>query len=213
MVFAFFKLGDSVETIIKFGLDLFLPTKLVCFHPKDFPWITPELKLLIKDRQSALATGNMELFRELRNKVNRTRKVCRKCFYNSSIDTIKKSDPRQWWNEIKRLCGLRKTSAVLQVNLPGGQAVSSCEDKLHLANIINTAFIKPTVHFEPIDAQSKLSVGDDVIPFQVHPDAVYNKLTKIKSHKAGGPDGIPNWIWNKFPSILATPVCMVCIVA
>ena len=48
--------------LLLLGLDIFLPKKSVEVHCRDKPWITPDLKKLILDRQRALAAGNRKLY-------------------------------------------------------------------------------------------------------------------------------------------------------
>ena len=47
------------------GLDTFLPKKKIKIHCRIKPWITPELKRLISDRQKALAAGDRDLFKRM----------------------------------------------------------------------------------------------------------------------------------------------------
>ena len=59
-----------------------MPERTSTIHPNDRPWIDNNLKLLIKRRQKAFASGNVTLFKLLRiNKINRERKRCRKTYY------------------------------------------------------------------------------------------------------------------------------------
>ena len=50
---------------------------------------------------------NGSVFRLLRNKVNRERKRCRKLYYNAKVRELSGSKPRDWWREVKQLCGLK----------------------------------------------------------------------------------------------------------
>ena len=59
------------ENIVKTGLDLITPLRSKTIHRREAPWLNDKLKILIKRRQCALAKGNMDTFRMLRNCVNR----------------------------------------------------------------------------------------------------------------------------------------------
>ncbi len=64
------------------------------------------LKSLIHKRQRAFAQNNEVLYKQLRHKVNRMRKKCRKAYYEAKVKDIKQSKPKDWWYEVKRLCDL-----------------------------------------------------------------------------------------------------------
>jgi hypothetical protein len=58
-----------------------MPLKSFKLHVNDPPWVTPEFKKLIKLRQKAYTQGEQERFRQLRNVINRERKVLRSRYY------------------------------------------------------------------------------------------------------------------------------------
>lgn len=91
--------------IINFGLDTIMPKRSVKVHETDRPWLTIQLKTLITRRQKAFASGNESLYKILRNKVNRERKRCRRVYYENKVKDLHDSKPRDWWREVKQLCG------------------------------------------------------------------------------------------------------------
>ena len=64
-----------LEQIIKTGLDHVMPMRTRKVHSTEPPRITSSLKNLLQKRQSALLCGDDQMFRELRNRVNRERKM------------------------------------------------------------------------------------------------------------------------------------------
>ena len=50
--------SDAFYSTINDALDLHFPTKLVKLHTNDKPWITAEIKVLIKKRQVPLASSS-----------------------------------------------------------------------------------------------------------------------------------------------------------
>ena len=60
-----------------------MPVRSITIHETDRPWVSSQLKQLIIRRQKAFTSGNLPLFRTLRNKVNRERKRCRKVYYEN----------------------------------------------------------------------------------------------------------------------------------
>ena len=94
--------------LINYGLNTIMPERSIKVHKTDRAWMTVQLKLLIARRQKALASGNESLFKLLRKKVNRERKRCRKIYYQSKVKELRDTKPRDWWREIKELCGNNK---------------------------------------------------------------------------------------------------------
>ena len=84
------------ESIIRPGMDILLPTKTVKKYLNESPWMTQHLKSLIRQRQKAVANGRNQLFKSLRNRVNRERKQCPSKYFDSKVSQLKVSDPKQW---------------------------------------------------------------------------------------------------------------------
>ena len=82
-----------------------MPKRSITVHSKDAPWMTCELKSQIRKRQLALQQGNDILFKYYRNLVNRNRKKCRGNYYENKISHLKNSKPKNWWREVKQICG------------------------------------------------------------------------------------------------------------
>ena len=136
--------------IIQTGLNTLMPTKSVKLHSNDAPWMTGHLKLLIRQRQKALNENNTHLFRFYRNKVNRERKLCREKYYQVKVKKLNNQDPKKWWNECKRLCGMSNPKKnILAKLLPEGS--QTLEEKTNLANKINSIFLEPQQAYEPLN--------------------------------------------------------------
>ena len=76
------------QSINQHGLDSALPLRSKEIHSRDPPWINSCLKDLIRRRQRALAENNQPMFRFLRNRVNRERKICRWRYYDSKVSQL-----------------------------------------------------------------------------------------------------------------------------
>ena len=97
----------ALETITTTGLDFVLPLKSKTIIANEPPWISKQLKSLIHERQTALARGDKDCFRLLRNRVNRLRKCCRAKYYKSKVEHLRYCEPRRWWKEVKSLSGMQ----------------------------------------------------------------------------------------------------------
>ena len=104
------------------------------------------LKCFIKKRQEAFAQNNDTFYKQLRNKVNHSRKICRKSYYEAKVKDLKYNKRKEWWREVKRLCGHQVTSmSNIFANLEQG---TQDLDSLH--NLINDCFLDPMRDYEPL---------------------------------------------------------------
>ena len=80
---------EMLRTIVQTGHDFVAPVKTKKTYTTEPPWINRKIKSLIKRRQRALALGNRDQYRRLRNCVNRERKACRAKYYDHQVDHLK----------------------------------------------------------------------------------------------------------------------------
>ena len=196
-----------LETIVKTGLDIILPVKSKTIHSNEPPWINPVLKDLIKRRQRALTQGNLPLFRVLRNRVNRERKICRGKYYEAKVDHLKECKPAVWWREVKKLSGMSSASRNPDDFTKSLHHIDGASNKQNLANIINEAFISPMRDFESLPADFQADQEAPLSsPLVVSAFSVFRKLTALNPTKALGPDGIPAWLLKENADLLTVPV-------
>ena len=170
------------------------------------------LKKLIHSRQKAFTQGDLITFRSLRNQVNRERKRLRAKYYNVKVKQLRSCAPAIWWKEIKRLCGMseqvsRREDTVAMLSNIEHNSDSSSPSLDELVNEINQAFLRPMSDFNPLLPSNRQADADGRSEgFCVSEFSVFKKLSALNQSKAGGPDGIPNWILKENADILATTV-------
>ena len=81
------------------------PYKYVTRHTADKPWVTDYFRHLIRQRQRAIMSGDIDEARRLRNLVNRTAPKLRQRFYQSKIVTLEETSSKDWWKHMKNLMG------------------------------------------------------------------------------------------------------------
>ena len=79
-----------LEQIIKTGLDHVMPMRTRKVYSTEPPWITSSLMNLLQKWQSPLSRGDDQMFRQLRNRVDRERKMCRANYYRAKVQHLKK---------------------------------------------------------------------------------------------------------------------------
>ena len=188
--------------IIRYGLDTIMPERSIKVHETDKPWMNANLKQLIKRRQKAFSSGDVFLYKLLRNKVNRERKRCRMIYYKNKVQDLQHTKPRDWWREVKQFCGTSKAArrdirSILRTNTE-----SSDQD---LANEIMKAFVSVMDNYTPL-SEDVCVLTDHDEPIVVDEESIAKKLRQINISRAGGPDGIPNWVLKTFSDILSLAI-------
>ena len=139
-----------LETIIKTGLDFVLPLKSKTIIANEAPWISKQLKSLIHERQIALARGDKDRLRRLRNRVNRLRKSCRAKYYEFKVEHLRDCEPSRWWKEVKSLGGMQSATRTDPTSVLKHIDSGPDSSRTALANVINNAFLAPMNFFYSI---------------------------------------------------------------
>ncbi|CAB4016292.1 RNA-directed DNA polymerase from mobile element jockey, partial [Paramuricea clavata] len=171
-------------------------------HESDQPWMNTNLKQLISRRQKAFTSGNNPLYKILRNKVNQACKRCRKSYYVTKVKGLRDSKPRDWWREVKQICGASKIPKRDLISLLHPNLVC---DKESLAENINSAFANIMNDYLPLSDCIRVEMADDR-PISVTEHSVARKLLELNASRASGPDNLPNWVLKNFAYILAAPI-------
>ena len=114
-------------------------------------------------------------------------------------------EPKKWWSECKKLCGMSKPNINIASKLLDES--QTIEDKVNLANEINLAFLEPQKSYLKLSSTCKIDTSSHPIP-SVTTEMIAKQLSSTSVHKAAGPDNIPNWVLKDFAHILALPVSM-----
>ena len=197
------------QSIIQHGLDSVLPLRSKAIHSRDPPWINSGLKDLIRQRQRALAENNQPMFRFLRNRVNRERKICRWRYYDSKVSQLKECKPSAWWSGVKKLSGMSSAVRDSEELMRSLQHISEESlSALDLANLINDTFLSPMQDFTPLSAESFQLLQDHSTkqPFVISTHAVYLQLLSINLRKASGPNGVPAWLLKENADLLSDTI-------
>ena len=193
---------DEFYSILNRALDEYFPTKTVSVHLKDKPWITTEIKLLIKQRQLFFNQGDNRAWKKCRNKIICCIKTAKNNFYHNRALKLKHENQASWYRNIKLMTSSTAKSDVF-ISIPGTDETSY----LSVANAINDSFIQVTNDIAPLDALNLPAYLPCTKPPKVPPWEVFNELSKIQPGKACGPDGIPARLFKMFAYELSVPFC------
>lgn len=141
----------SFNMLLGFAIETFFPLRKVKKHPTDRPWITPELKILIRQRQEAMLK-DPPTYRKLRNKVNRLNHRLKNSFFERKVKNCK--NPTSWWKCVKELAGIsmKKKTPTSVIDPELGVEVHSIE----LATKINHEFLSITNSLCPLSRDENI---------------------------------------------------------
>ena len=124
---------DAFTSVLNSLIEEHFPTTTEARHSNDKPWVT---NTGTRPPESSTRREHRDVYKQLRNKINRQRLRLRASFYQSKVNKIGESNSRQWWKTIKTMIGLQPSKSHLC-----DLAEQLCDgDMLALANNINMAF-------------------------------------------------------------------------
>ncbi|XP_072042942.1 uncharacterized protein [Amphiura filiformis] len=184
--------ANAFYATVQEAIDLHFPSKVIKLHSEDKPWITPEIKNLIRKRQVAFAEKKMFLWRFLRNKVSRAIDQAKKFYYNDRIQNLKSSDPSGWHKGIQIITNKCQKRPIISV--PGVQQ----NDEKAIARAINDNFASVSQSRPPINPQELPAFLPARLPPQIQVWDMYNALKKLNVKKAAGTDALPGRLIREF---------------
>ena len=183
-------------------MDQYMPLRTRSRNLNDKPWVTEELRRVIRRRQHAWVHRQVADYRRYRNKALRLAKTLRKRFYDAKVKQLRRSDNQNWWRQIKRFTGQSKQSELSGL----ANTVANGDCRL-FAEMVSKSLQAVSENIQPVPEDSCLS--GLVVPDQyiISPETVCARLERVNVYKSPGPDGLPNWLLRDFAPLLCEPVC------
>jgi hypothetical protein len=131
---------------LKEAIDIYLPEKTVTIHQNDRPWMTKELKFMIRKRQNAIIkyVKSSRPYKKWRNKVQQKIKTAKAVYYEHKITNLNQCNSSKWWKRFKSLAGQGIKQEWYH------QFLEDNVDVKALANKINDMFLSVTENFSPL---------------------------------------------------------------
>ena len=178
-------------------------------------WLSPQILDCIKERDKCKASGKIDEYRALRNRVSMLIDSAKKETYQTKIEEGK-DDPRSIWKLFKQFGARKKgTSKVNNFEIKiDNDIITSDQD---IANIFNDYFVNiPSKLKEPIQPSDftllqdfvNSKVNDDtnfVIPY-INYSFVNNYLVNMDASKATGLDSIGPRLLKMAPNVLVPSI-------
>ncbi len=169
---------SSVLFYIKCCMDNVTTTKQIRVFPNNKPWMTREVRLLLKARNTAFRSGDMQQYSAARANLKKGLKDA-KAAYKRKIEVLfSSSDPRQAWQGIRHITRQNNTSSITGGSASEAEQLNQFFARFEVEGMTTISPV-PDTNSQPLVLQSV-----DVIPTQ----------RRINTRKVAGPDGVPGWI-------------------
>ena len=154
--------ADALYRSFQGAVDRLFPMQTIKIHSNNKPWMSQKVKSLVKQRQIAFRSSKVEVYKKLRNKVQREIEKAKVNFYANRVCILQETNPRKWHQQIKSMTGNTKSDLRIPV-----QGVSD-DDHITIANTINYQFVKVSSHMPPLD----LGVLESYLPAMEPPPSL-----------------------------------------
>ena len=187
-------------TIMWAMIDIFFPLTKVVVTNNEKEWITPEIKLLISDRQNAHLSKNVDLCKHLSKKVAKEIKKAKINYNTRKTEAFSSSNSKEWYQHIFKIIGSGNRNLVLH-NIPDLSQKSMDET----VSIINNQFATICRTYPSYHGQIFSNREEKNMKFISEVETW--KLLKLFTKKALGPNDFPKQILVEFAVELALPFC------
>ncbi|KAK2149558.1 hypothetical protein NP493_2882g00005 [Ridgeia piscesae] len=193
------------QTVICNLMEICFPTKIVTRHTADKPWVTDWFRDLVRKRQRAHMSGDLNQAKILRNKVNRAASKLKYNFYQTQIAAMHESGSHDWWKHMKTIMGLKTNGKSCMQGLANKTTDGDCG---LLANTMNDFFVSVSDHLPRLNKSHKVFDVNEELPDQyvISVCTTFKALESVKANKATGPDNIPAWVLRNYANVLAPPL-------
>ena len=184
-------------------MEICFPTKIVTRHTADKPWVTDWFRDLVRKRQRAHMSGDLNQAKILRNKVNRAASKLKYNFYQTQIAAMHESGSHDWWKHMKTIMGLKTNGKSCMQGLANKTKDGDCG---LLASTMNDFFVSVSDHLPRLNKSHKVFDVNEELPDQyvITVCTNFKALENVKANKATGPDNIPAWVLRNYANVLAS---------
>lgn len=168
--------ASSVTCYISKCVDDVTTTRTITIHPNQKPWLTAEVRSLLRARDSAFRKGDTEALRVARRNLSTGIKRAKADYALKIQGHFSTNDPQRMWDGIKSITDYKRGD-------------TECSRDPSLPDALNTFYAR----FEASNStpSTRLTVPPGEQPPSVTTEDVRRVLQRVKPRKAAGPDNIP----------------------
>ena len=190
------------STITWLMIDKFFPLKKIDISSSDKEWITPKIKILIKQRQRAHVTKNYDLRKHLNKKIQQEIWKAKLNYNKKKAHLFHATNPREWYRHVNKIIGNKKHN--LNVNNIPELAHKTLKEQI---KIVNEHFAKICNKYQPLSNIELMEINNNEAGLSYVNELWTYKMIKKYAKKSLGPNDFPQRILKEFAPELATPFC------
>jgi hypothetical protein len=189
-------------------IDKYAPSRTIILKNNEKQWVTADFKDCVNRRNQAFAAGDVNVYRKLRNHVNRLGHELRLKFFNQKLNDLKQGSCRRWWADIKSICGFGSnkqsdlSNVVINDQTVSDQFVVDSVNHLLIAVTDNIPALSDHVLVELRDSLEQCPEQYIVSEFEV-----FKVLINLDVHKASLSLDINNAFLKALAPTLCGPIC------
>ena len=181
----------------------FFPTKVVVVSESDKPWITSDLKQMIKMRCKLHSSGQIAAAAKLRNRIVAVNRFKRRNYVREKVVPLLQSSSRKWHSTVKQMTG-KSVNSELKIPKPDGSQMSASDVNEFFAGICTTY---PSItEAELVDLLVDCET-DEIKQFTEF--AVFKELKKLKPNCSSYPGELPVKLIREYALFLAKPLASI----
>ena len=109
------KKAEKFEQMIIEKVDLYFPEKTIKLNENDQPWISPELKILDRQRKREYTKHKRShKWRNLDAKFVEKSEALKESYYVNIVEDLKTSNPGKWYSKVKRMSAIDPTKLLFK---------------------------------------------------------------------------------------------------
>ena len=192
---------ENFHDFIRSTLDKHMPEKSITMSDLDKPWMTPDMKrLLRKLQQERLKRGNSTLFKSLWARFRRLKREKIRSSTENVVTDLKEATPGKWHKIMKRLGGLDQSAGRLEV-----QTLKELSDQ-ESAEAVAESFAAVSLEYQRLDRNRLPAFLPAGKPESVNTLEVFEAIKKMKTTKSTLPIDIPDNLRKECALDLAEPM-------
>ena len=172
---------DVVSSYITFCTVNIVPSKRIRIYANNKPWMKKELRDLFHEKDICLRSDDRDMLKIIQKNIDKAIKACKQEYCKKVNDLFSKNCVKDAWLGLKKITGMTKAVKSIMVD----DVKQYCND-----------LVKFYSRFDIYDFQDKCGEILDTIKqmycekVTISVDEVEQSFSKIKVHKASGPDKI-----------------------
>ena len=186
------ELNDTVSSYINFCESNCIKKKIVKCFGNNKPWVTNEMKILLKEKRKAYYKQNRSEQNNVCKKVNNKIKECKRMYKEKLESKFNSGDSKGMWDGLKKIVGYKDKQ--IPISIDKGREQTYADD----LNKFYCRFDSQDFTEDINKIKMDLLKDSDDCPFQIEQFVVLKSFLSLKPNKACGPDDIKPFVLKTF---------------